>query len=183
MTEAYPLQWPAGRPRTNRPQSSRFSVSFAAARDSLFHELRLMGAKLPVLSTNITLRQDGIPYANQRQPEDKGVAIYFEYKGKSVCFACDRWDKVEDNIQAVRKTIEALRGISRWGTGDMVDAAFHGFAALPPPAQDKWFDVLGVPDSASQEQIRLAFKSKYQSAKNDDERIKLNGAYQKGKTK
>jgi hypothetical protein len=48
-------------------------------------------------------------------------------------FACDRWQKVEHNMQAIAKTIEALRGIARWGTGDMLEAAFTGFAALPPP--------------------------------------------------
>jgi hypothetical protein len=48
-----------------------------------------------------------------------------------MCFACDRWDSVADNVQAIRKTIEALRGIERWGTGDMVQRAFAGFVALP----------------------------------------------------
>jgi hypothetical protein len=48
-------------------------------------------------------------------------------------FACDRWEKIEHNMQAIAKTIEALRGIARWGTGDMLEAAFTGFTALPPP--------------------------------------------------
>ncbi|HTE14667.1 MAG TPA: hypothetical protein VK642_06285 [Burkholderiales bacterium] len=97
------------------------------------------------MSSNLMLRNDGLPYANQRQPDDPGVAIYFEYKKRQMCFACDRWRKVEDNLQAVAKTIEALRGVARWGTGDMLEAAFTGFTALPAPGQTSagWREVLG----------------------------------------
>jgi hypothetical protein len=35
-----------------------------------------------------------------------------------------------------------MRGIARWGTGDMLDAAFTGFAALPPPSG--WREILSV---------------------------------------
>src|SRR5262245_50062489 len=111
MTEAYPLQWPSGKPRTRNPQRSRFDVSFTSARNGLLREIRLLGGALPVLSTNIPLRRDGLLYAGQRQPEDRGAAVYFTHKGRQMCFACDRWDKVEDNLHAVSKTIEALRGI------------------------------------------------------------------------
>jgi hypothetical protein len=31
-----------------------------------------------------------------------------------MCFACDRWDSVGDNVYAITKTIKALRGIERW---------------------------------------------------------------------
>ena len=141
--EAYPLQWPVGRPRTQRPESSRFNVTFAAARDALMHELHLMGARYPVLSTNCELKRDGMPYANQKEPEDKGVAVYFERKGRAMAFSCDRWNKTKDNVQAIRHTISALRGLDRWGTGDAIDAAFTGFQALPPPSEKTWRDILG----------------------------------------
>src|SRR5262245_44424311 len=133
-TTRYPLYWPDGRLRTPRRSRSEFKVySFAVVRDQLLNELKLMNARDVILSTNLMLRNDGLPLANQRQPADPGVAIYFTYKGKAVAFACDRWDKIEDNVQAIRHTINALRGIARWGTGDMVDAAFTGFLALPAP--------------------------------------------------
>lgn len=96
----------------------------------------LPGAKNAVVSTNVALRRDGLPLASAKRVDDPGVAVYFLYKGKQTCFACDRWDKVEDNIYAVAKTIDAMRGIARWGTGDMLDAAFNGFTALPPPKKD-----------------------------------------------
>jgi len=147
---AFPLYWPTGRPRARFAQSSKFKVtSFSRVRDELLHQLKLMGAKKVILSTNIELRRDGLPLAGQRNPRDPGVAVYFEYKDRPVCFACDRWSKIEDNMQAIRHTIDALRGISRWGTGDMVDAAFAGFTALPayvPP--EPWRSVLELNEMA-----------------------------------
>lgn len=146
LATSFPLYWPTGRPRTSFRQRSKFKVtSFARVRDELLHQLELMRAKKVVLSTNIELRRDGLPLAGQTRPRDPGVAVFFEYKERAVAFACDRWDRIEDNMQAIRHTIDALRGIARWGTGDMVDAAFAGFAALPayiPP--EPWRDVLGL---------------------------------------
>lgn len=45
-------------------------------------------------------------------------------------------------MQAIHHTIEALRGIARWGTGDMLQAAFTGFQALEAPRGREWWDVL-----------------------------------------
>lgn len=132
---AYPLQWPSGRERlpAHRREASAFGTNMAKARDALFKEVELLGGRHIVLSSNVPLRKDGKPYAKFPAISDPAVAIYFSYRDKQMCFACDRWIKVEDNMQAVRKTIEALRGIARWGTGDMLQAAFTGFTALPAP--------------------------------------------------
>jgi hypothetical protein len=165
MTEAYPLSWPFGKPRSQISQQSRFDVSLAQARDGLLHEIHLLGGRLPVLSTNIPVRQDGLPYANHRQPADKGVAVYFSLRGQPMCFARDRWDSVADNIQAIRKTIEALRGIERWGTGDMVQRAFTGFVALP--SQESPWDVLGIKPGASSDEIEAAYRQKARFAHPD----------------
>lgn len=164
MTTAtrFPLSWPATRARTRSTQKSKFKVqSFTRVRDELLNELKLLGAKNVILSTNLKLRLDGLPLANQANPDDPGVAVYFRYKDRDVCFACDRWHKIEDNLQAVRHTIEALRGISRWGTGDMVAAAFTGFAQLPPqPAQRTkraWWEVFGTGAYRSTDEITVIY--------------------------
>lgn len=123
-TEAYPLSWPAGRARTERwrRERAKFDVTFARARDNIIAEIGRLAGRYPdpqvVISTNIALRRDGLPLAGQRQPDDHGVAVYFLYKKRQMSFACDRWEKIEHNMQAIAKTIEALRGIARWGTGD-----------------------------------------------------------------
>ncbi len=140
---AFPLFWPDGRPRTKYPRIPAFNTSFAKARDHLMNEIRLLGGKSSILSSNLELRLDGLPYANQSAPDDAGIAVYFRYKDKQHCFACDDWLHVKDNVRAIGKTIEALRGISRWGTGDMMERAFQGFVALPAPESAKWWVVLG----------------------------------------
>jgi hypothetical protein len=108
-------------------------------------QIRLLGGRLPILSSDLELRRDGLPYANQREPADKGVAVYFEWKGQQRVFACDRWDRIKDNIRALEKTIEAIRGIERWGASDMLERAFTGFTALPAPgAKRHWREVLAI---------------------------------------
>lgn len=159
--EAYPLHWPPGRPRTlpHRRDASNFRVTLGDARDELFAEIGRLGARQVVVSSNVPLRQDGKPYANTPRLEDPGVAAYFNFKGRAMCFACDRWSKVEENMRAIAKTIDALRGIARWGTGDMLEAAFTGFAALPAPsATREWWEVLGVARTASIDECRAAFR-------------------------
>lgn len=147
MTTAYPLQWPDGRPRTAAYKRARasFSTTFAGARDNLISEVRRLGGRHLVISTNVPLRQDGLPYARYAALDDEGVAVYFTLDGRQMCFACDRWNKVEHNMHAIVKTVDALRGIARWGTGDMMAAAFTGFSALPAPGAPRaWREVLGL---------------------------------------
>lgn len=148
MIEAFPLHWPKNRPR-GKSHAARFDVSFAGARDNLVDEIKRLGGINVIISTNIELRRDGLPYANQPEPQDKGVAVYFTYKGKSMCFACDRWDKVKDNMRAIAKTIDALRGIERWGSGEMVNQAFTGFLAIEAPRKKRWWEILMVPENAN----------------------------------
>lgn len=148
--EAFPLCWPHGKPRTPAHSRtwSKFKTSFAVARDQVLREIERMGGREPIISTNIPLRRDGLPLAQTKQLQDSGVAVYFVYKKKQMAFGCDRWAKVEDNMHAITLTIAALRGIARWGTGDMMEAAFTGFTALPAPGQTTacgWREVLGWP--------------------------------------
>lgn len=157
--EAYPLHWPDGWPRVKRREHSRFQTTFASARDALFTEIHRLGGRYPTLSTNIPLRRDGLPYAGQKEPDDRGVAVYFQYGDKSMVFACDRWNLVQDNIQAVRKTIEAIRGIERWGASDMMERAFSAFEALSD-LRDDWRGVLGIDDTASLADAKSAYRKK-----------------------
>ena len=146
MVEAYPLYWPEGWKRTDRYRRtvSRFKTGFAVSRDQLMDEIRRLGGRQVVLSTNIPLRNDGLPYASAKEPDDPGVAVYFTYKQKPMCFACDRFKYVKENIQAISKTIDAIRGIERWGASDMMERAFTGFLALPEKASQPWREVLGL---------------------------------------
>ena len=183
---AYPLCWPAGRPRTKSyaVARSRFDTTFARARTNIVEELDRLGTRNTILSTNIELRLDGLPYANRAEPSDRGAAIYFTHKGRQMAFACDRWDKVGDNIHAIALTIGALRGISRWGTGDMMEAAFTGFAALPSSIVTPvdWRNTLGCPDARTLEDANAAYKRARSEAHPDrggtqDRFIAINNAW------
>ena len=134
MTEAFPLAWPAGWPRTKNPARSRFDVTQTSATSDLLAEVQRMGGRYAVISTNIPLRRDGLPYGNAREPTDSGVAVYFQLGSRQMVFACDRWDRVRDNMRAIAKTIEALRGIERWGASDMMERALSAFESLPAPS-------------------------------------------------
>lgn len=164
--EAYPLCWPPTRKRVSYRETARFDTTFARARDEIVRQVGMLigryeASKGLIISTNIALRRDGLPLAAQRQPDDPGVAIYFAYKKRQMCFACDRWKKIEDNMQAIAKTIDALRGVARWGTGDMMEAAFTGFAALPAPGQTtgrSWRTVLGAIEGDTLEQVKAKYR-------------------------
>lgn len=202
MSSAYPLEWPPGWPRTNpgKRQRSQFGggwnkgVTTARGIQDVLEELRRLKAKSVVISTNVELRLDGLPYSNRRDPDDPGVAAYFTLDGNEQCIPCDKWDRVGDNLRAISKTINALRGIERWGAKEMVDAAFRGFKALPPPSgdaiiigevQEAWHDVLGVSPDAPKSVIKASFKAWARSAHpdsggSDTEFLRLKKAYDEG---
>jgi hypothetical protein len=157
--EAYPLYWPEGQKRSRNPEHSRFKTGFGAARNLLFAELARLGATKIILSTNVPLRNDGLPRANVRPDRgDSGVAVYFRRNGKDLVFANDKFRDVCDNIYAIAKTVDAMRGIERWGSSDMMERAFSGFKALAAQNDRRWGDVLEVKPDATREVIDANFK-------------------------
>jgi hypothetical protein len=187
-TAAYPLSWPAIRPRTERRQRAKFKTAFGAARDDLLRELRLLGAYNVLISTNIPLRKDGLPYATYATPDDPGVAVYFELRGEARCIAVDKWDRIHDNLKAIQKTVEAIRGIERWGDAELMYAAFEGFQALPETASTgiAWWDTLGVPYDATVVMIDRAFRERAQALHPDrggdtDAFLRLKDAHERGR--
>jgi len=175
MVESYPLQWPQGWQRTERPVRAIFGDhSRNTAVYEVLHEIRLLGGKNPIISSNLTLRLDGLPRSGQRAPEDQGVAVYFDLHGGQQCFPCDRWTKIEHNLWAIAKSIAALRGLERWGAKDMVHAAFRGFRALPAPEDviirehhKPWHEVLEISPEASEDIRKAAYRAKVKRAHPD----------------
>ena len=103
------------------------------AGDYLIAELNRLDAKNCIISSNLQQRSrgDGF-YANQRV-DDAGVVVYFDLKGKGKAMACDRWNKVEHNLWALYLSVQAIRGLERWGGSEFLDGLFTGFKALPSP--------------------------------------------------
>lgn len=156
---AYPLMWPVAWKRTRREniRRSRFGTynnppSPHRGTQALLNELRLLGATDVIISTNLQLRNDGLPYSGQRTPDDSGAAVYFTLGKKPRVLACDAWKTVGENLYAIAKHVEALRGQERWGVGTL-DQAFTGYAALPAETGTHWTSVLGLRLNATRDEI------------------------------
>lgn len=171
---AFPLAWPAGRPRTpwNERKPARFGsasgahnmkrpITIAVARERLQDELDLLRAGSPVLSSNVELRLDGQPRSGMPDPVDPGAACYFVLRGRQLALPCDRWDSVAGNIAAIAAHIGALRGMDRWGVGT-VEQAFAGYTLLP---SEGWRGLLNNPGNLAE--ATAAFKRAMKTAHPD----------------
>lgn len=172
---AYPLEWPKGWQRTG--QNHRKGAQFITKKrgyadrqltiaDGLtrvrieFNRMRVDDEDL-VISTNLKLRLDGWPRSDQREPDDPGVAIYWQTSaGEMRCIAIDRYDRVADNLAAIAATLDAMRAIERHGGAEILDRAFTGFTALPPPIAggEPWYVVLDVDPGDMHEVIKRAYQ-------------------------
>jgi hypothetical protein len=152
--QAYPLKWPKGWPTTpkDKREKARFQTTLPAALNNLRRQIELMDGKGLVLSSNYTLGQDN--------PTDPGVVAYFQYEQAQVAIPCDRWTRLEHNVQAIALTVEAMRGMERWGAKHMIKAMFSGFKMLPAPGEaSHWSSVLGVSLTATPAEVKDAYDS------------------------
>lgn len=159
MAHKFPLQWPSGWGRVERKATSRFKSPTSKSVSFLEAELGRMGAKSIVITTNVPLKADG-KMRLDREPVDAGVAVYFRREDKDMVFACDQYDDLSDNVLAIGKTIEAMRGIERWGAAELVNRAFSGFLGLPAVAsegEDCW-GVLGLAPMSSAAAVKAVHR-------------------------
>jgi hypothetical protein len=166
MIYQYPLAWPVGWPRTKYQDFGQFKVHYDQAVRDLGYELERLDATSAYLSTDQPLRVNGTP-RRDTNPDLTGVALYFSRHGKDICIPCDKFASVRDNIRAIGLTLQNLRQMERYGTSQMVDAAFQGLTAIPAsasagiPVRPKrpWYEVLGVSPDAPREVIEAAGKA------------------------
>lgn len=192
--QSYPLAWPAEWPRrqAKRDTDRRFygpTYRWDRVYKGLIQQLGKIGATDIVVSTNQPLRQDGTPYAQQRNISDVGVAVYFVRRKRPMVMAQDRFDTVMGNMRSLAMAIEGLRQMERHGGAAMLEKAFTGFVAIAPPDWKKpWREVFGLkPDwHGSPEQLRALYKEKAKirhgdSGGNDSLMAELNVAYSEGR--
>lgn len=155
MPETYPLSWPTGWPRSTaqsrvrgrfksvtRESYSSGGGTYTRARELTIYaamrritdELDRLGACGALVSSNLQRNNDGTPRSQQREPDDPGVAVYFQHKGQPRVLACDRYDRTADNMAAIAAHLDAMRTMLRHGVGT-AEQAFAGYQALPPPNQ------------------------------------------------
>lgn len=163
---AYPLQWPKNFPRTEkakRESGSRFKQSLSSALASLQNEVRLLGGKNMVLSSNYTLGNE--------KPVECGVVAYFAYGERQVAIPCDRWLTIEANVRAIALTVEAMRKMEQWGAKSMITAMFSGLMALNERTGPSHWDVLGLSPEPqpTEQQIMAAYRELAKKAHPDKE--------------
>lgn len=167
--EAYPLQWPAGwkRASAGSRKSAKFnrfgkSLTIEQAVTRIRAELQRMGVRDDdlVISTNLKLRLDGLPRSDQREPDDPGAAVYWRDGTAMRCMAIDRYDRAADNLAAIAATLDAMRAIERHGGAEILDRAYAGFSALPPPitGEEPWYVVLDVDPDEAHEVVEKVYR-------------------------
>lgn len=174
--DAYPLSWPAGWKRASVQARANFNrkvaghsyltkerLTLAQATARVMAELKRMGVPdwNVIVSTNVPVRNDGLPRSGAREPDDHGAAVYWrDRKNEMRCMAVDRYDRVADNLAAIAATLDALRAIERHGGAAILDRAFTGFTALPAPPADEIdpYEVLAVGPGASRDVILASYR-------------------------
>lgn len=182
------LKWPTGYTRTP-PDERRWSAfgsrrangSYGREQVSIADALSRLREQLSaftrlghpcrtadeVVTANLPVGVHGAYKSNTPEPADRGVAVYFELDGKPIVLCCDKWNRVACNLVAISKTLEAMRGLERWGVTEC-DRAFTGFAALPETASvPTCWQVLGIERTKDTASIDAAFKVKAKTAHPD----------------
>lgn len=174
----YPLHWPDNVPRTaphrrSRPNFGESTIDRST--DMVLQEINRLNKRRwdyndesVIVSSNQKLRRDGLPASNGPMLSDGGVAVYFKLQffrnGKRFerpcVLTCDKWIKLQDNLKAIAKDIEAQRARERWGC-TTVEQAFQGYLAIPEKTGGgSWWEILGIPSNANAVQIKDAYRKK-----------------------
>lgn len=197
----FPLCWPdnVARLAPNRRTWPRFGdKSIAAATSLVLAEINRLNGRAwdysdesVVISTNLRLRQDGLPRGDQSEPTDTAAAVYFTLRfprnGKwferPCVLTCDKWTKVSWNLTAIGKDIEAQRARERWGCTNL-EQSFRGYLAIPERCGGpSWWELLKVPSAAGPEVIQAAYKARAKTSHPDvggnaEEWARLQEAYE-----
>lgn len=76
----------------------------------------MLGGKNPVISSSIPLLRNGQMQGSGKPVDgDHGVAVYFIWKNDQYVLACDTYQFIWDNLRAIEKSLDAIRGLERWG--------------------------------------------------------------------
>jgi hypothetical protein len=184
----FPICWPPNKARAAARIGSPFKATVAKAEREIGDEMRRWGAPRYLISR---------APAYLRGATDPGVALWFEIRksGGSVpelrVLACDQYRAVSDNLHAIALTLNALRGVDRWGAYSVEQAIEGARLALPAPEGQgpaPWWIVLGVERGDSLKAIETAWKHKHRTlaaeedaADRTERMIELNAAIERAR--
>jgi hypothetical protein len=119
-------------PRTQYPERSRFASHWTTTLYDMSSEIAKLGATSWVLQIDIRerdLRVDGGIKANA-SPASPAVRVTFtSAEAGPLTFACDTYDKWQDNVRAVAMTLRALRAVQRYGAARS-NEQYRGWQAI-----------------------------------------------------
>lgn len=118
--------------------SSQFKATYSQTLKELERELEAINARNIVLHVDVSasnLRLDGKLRADAR-PNSPAVLLTFNLIGGDpddpMLVPCDQYTHWHDNLRAITKALEALRGVDRWGV-TRHKQQYKGFARAVPP--------------------------------------------------
>jgi len=146
MSESYPLHWPVGWKRCGHRTGAKFTTTKASLgrakqklsiRDGIRRVIDELG-RMGVKADDVIISHNVKPHIMDTQGSnvsDPGVAVYWKKRGQpDRVVAVDRYFTVADNLAAIAATLDAMRAIERHGGAVVMERAFSGFDALPPPS-------------------------------------------------
>lgn len=160
---SFPLQWPNNWPRAPHRQQSKFKApDLNRAVNKIEDEVERLDGKGLVISTNLKPTLSSKPEFVSTTG-DVGAAVYFNFKNTPIALACDKWNRVQDNLWAIACHIENLRAQERWGVGRL-EQAFAGYKALPEQAGAvTWWGVFGFKTEADALCGSASIREKYKA--------------------
>ena len=181
----FPLCWPENKPRAAERMDRSYRGAYfgtnvnkmtrAKALAAIEDEMRKWRIDRWIISTAPAYRQG---------PTDPAAALWWDHPGLGLrVLACDQYARVHDNLYAIALTLDALRGLERWGAYTMEQAIEGAKLALPPPAGSAnivWRQVLGdVPKGIEKVDALAVINARYrrmaQEAGDDEgEKLRLN---------
>jgi hypothetical protein len=126
---------------------SQFSASFSTTVAELTDELRHMQAKNVIIELDLDekqIRLDGMPRADARIGSP-AVVISFQSKHGDLRYATGEFDRWQDNVRAIARSLNALRAVDRYGVSKRGEQ-YRGWKALPPSSDPA--DNIATPEQA-----------------------------------
>lgn len=166
LTVSYPLDWPKDWPRTEsyrRASGAIFQCTTGTATHDLRHDLGVLGATYAAISSWIPVSASGNTWRGDMGRvglDDPGVSLAFVRQDREYILARDAFRTPLANLRSIGLAVRGLVGLERHGGTAILDRAFAGFAALPPPAtapaERTWREILDLVDLRGPRDAQLA---------------------------
>lgn len=166
------LCWPETKPRAAQRIDGAFKGhEVASVENRIGWEMARWGIRAYIISRN-----------NQRLfAGDPGAALWWtDRQGELRVLACDKYKKLANNLRAIQITLEAMRGLERWGAYTAEQAAEGARLALPAPDSDSVPDwrklfghIDGIPNDKQLVLVEHDYRAKSREANGNAERQKI----------